>query len=576
MTSKRIVLDIEANGFNPDKIWCIVYQDLDTKEVVTYKPNNLSDFTLDGIGEIIGHNILGYDVPIMERILNLDFTGIKMTDTLVLSRLFNPKRAGGHSLDSWGLRLGCLKGNHSDFSVYSDEMLEYCVQDVSVNVKTYGRLLIESEGFSEESIQLEMDVHKIISEQVRNGWLLDEGKAFMLLAELKEKMFEIEDTVHRRFRPLPVFVEKGYPKNPYKKDGTKAATLLRHEEAGYHYNEEGLYGYTIYPEFNLGSRKQIARYLQHFGWKPKQLTEKGNVIVDEKVLEGVDIPEARLIAEYLLVQKRIAQVQSWLEAADGDSRVRGYVNPLGAQTNRMTHSSPNLAQVPAGYSPYGKECRECWTIPKGYKLCGIDASGLELRMLAHYMNDVEYTDEILNGDIHTKNQQSAGLAERSQAKTFIYGFLYGAGDSKIGEIVGGSSKDGKRLKERFLDGTPTLRRLREQVTKASGRGYLRGLDNRKIIIKSEHSALNYLLQSAGAIVMKKALVILYKWASDRQLDFKLVGNIHDEIQAEVAEHHADVFGKMAVSAIIEAGEQLNMRCPLDGEYQVGQSWAETH
>jgi len=576
MTSKRIVLDIEANGFNPDKIWCIVYQDLDTKEVVTYKPNNLSDFTLDGIGEIIGHNILGYDVPIMERILNLDFTGIKMTDTLVLSRLFNPKRAGGHSLDSWGHRLGYLKGNHSDFSVYSDEMLEYCVQDVSVNVKTYGRLLVESKGFSEESIQLEMDVHKIISEQVRNGWLLDEGKAFMLLAELKEKMFEIEDTVHKRFRPLPVFVEKGYPKNPYKKDGTKAATLLRHEEAGYHYNEEGLYGYTTYPEFNLGSRKQIARYLQHFGWKPKQLTDKGNVIVDEKVLEGVDIPEARLIAEYLLVQKRIAQVQSWLEAADGDSRVRGYVNPLGAQTNRMTHSSPNLAQVPAGYSPYGKECRECWTIPKGYKLCGIDASGLELRMLAHYMNDVEYTDEILNGDIHTKNQQSAGLAERSQAKTFIYGFLYGAGDSKIGEIVGGSSKDGKRLKERFLDGTPTLRRLREQVTKASGRGYLRGLDNRKIIIKSEHSALNYLLQSAGAIVMKKALVILYKWASDRQLDFKLVGNIHDEIQAEVAEHHADVFGKMAVSAIIEAGEQLNMRCPLDGEYQIGQSWAETH
>jgi hypothetical protein len=576
MTSKRIVLDIEANGFNPDKIWCIVYQDLDTKEVVTYKPNNLSDFTLDGIGEIIGHNILGYDVPIMERILNLDFTGIKMTDTLVLSRLFNPKRAGGHSLDSWGHRLGYLKGNHSDFSVYSDEMLEYCVQDVSVNVKTYGRLLVESKGFSEESIQLEMDVHKIISEQVRNGWLLDEGKAFMLLAELKEKMFEIEDTVHKRFRPLPVFVEKGYPKNPYKKDGTKAATLLRHEEAGYHYNEEGLYGYTTYPEFNLGSRKQIARYLQHFGWKPKQLTDKGNVIVDEKVLDGVDIPEARLIAEYLLVQKRIAQVQSWLEAADGDSRVRGYVNPLGAQTNRMTHSSPNLAQVPAGYSPYGKECRECWTIPKGYKLCGIDASGLELRMLAHYMNDVEYTDEILNGDIHTKNQQSAGLAERSQAKTFIYGFLYGAGDSKIGEIVGGSSKDGKRLKERFLDGTPTLRRLREQVTKASGRGYLRGLDNRKIIIKSEHSALNYLLQSAGAIVMKKALVILYKWASDRQLDFKLVGNIHDEIQAEVAEHHADVFGKMAVSAIIEAGEQLNMRCPLDGEYQVGQSWAETH
>ena len=576
MTSKQIVLDIEANGLNPDKIWCIVTQEVISGDTVCYGPNELNNFSIEGVDEIIGHNILGYDIPVLERLLSIDFSGVRLTDTLVMSRLFNPVREGGHSLAAWGERLGFPKGDHTDFSQYSEEMLDYCVQDVEVNTRAYTMLLKESEGFSEESIQLEMDVHRIIAEQSRNGWLLDEGKAFMLLAELKEKMLDAEEQVHNRFLPLPVWVEKNYPKNPYKKNGEKAAILIRHEAEGVHYNEEGSYGIITYPPFNLGSRQQIGRYLKHFGWEPKEFTESGLPKVNEKILEKVDIPEAQLIKDYLLLQKRIAQVQSWINSVEDDGRVHGFVNPIGAQTNRMSHSSPNLAQVPASYSPYGQECRECWTVPAGYKLVGCDASGLELRMLAHFMNDEDYTQEILDGDIHTANQIAAQLPERSQAKTFIYGFLYGAGDAKVGEIVNGTAKDGKALKERFLNATPALKRLREQVTKAAGRGYLKGLDGRKIWIKSDHSALNYLLQSAGAIVMKKALVILYGYAEGAKLDFKLVGNIHDEIQAEVAEEHAEVFGKMAVSAIIEAGNQLNMRCPQDGEYQVGTSWADTH
>jgi len=574
--SSRIVLDIEANGLNPDKIFCIVTSDLDSGQTKSYTPDMINQFNLDGVQEIVGHNILGYDIPVLERLLDLDFSNIKMTDTLVLSRLFNPVRDGGHSLASWGQRLGYPKGDHTDFTQFTDEMLEYCERDVQVNVKTYKKLMVESEGFSEQSIQLEMEVHKIINEQSRTGWLLDEYKALDLLAELKEKKMELEDKVHERFTPLPIWIEKNYPKNPYKKDGTKAAVLLRHEEAGYHYNKAGSYGRTEYPEFNLGSRQQIGRYLMHYGWHPKEFTQTGLPKVDEKVLESVEIPEAQLIAQYLLVQKRIAQVQSWVEAVENDGRVHGYVNPIGAQTNRMSHSSPNLAQVPASYSPYGKECRQCWTVPKGYKLVGCDAAGLELRMLASYMNDEAYTNEVINGDIHTANQIAAGLPERSQAKTFIYGFLYGAGDAKIGEIVGGTAKEGKRLKKKFLDAIPALKRLREQVIKAAGRGYIKGLDRRKVWIKEDYSALNYLLQSAGAIVMKKALVILDQQAKERNLDYKFVGNVHDEFQTEVAEDHADEFGKLAVSAIIEAGVQLNMKCPLDGEYKIGTDWSETH
>ncbi len=574
--SSRIILDIEANGLNPDKIFCIVTADVDSGQLKSYTPDMINQFNLDGVKEIIGHNILGYDIPVLERLLDLDFSNIKLTDTLVLSRLFNPVRDGGHSLAAWGQRLGYPKGDHTDFTQFTDEMLEYCERDVQVNIKTYKKLMIESDGFSEESIQLEMDVHKIINEQSRTGWLLDEYRALDLLAELKEKKMELEDKVHERFTPLPIWVEKNYPKNPYKKDGTKAAVLLRHEEAGYHYNKAGSYGRTEYPEFNLGSRQQIGRYLMHYGWQPKEFTQTGLPKVDEKVLESVEIPEAQLIAQYLLVQKRIAQVQSWVEAVENDGRVHGYVNPIGAQTNRMSHSSPNLAQVPASYSPYGKECRQCWTVPKGYKLVGCDASGLELRMLASYMNDEAYTNEVINGDIHTANQIAAGLPDRSQAKVFIYGFLYGAGDAKIGEIVGGTAKEGKRLKKKFLDAIPALKRLREQVIKAAGRGYIKGLDRRKVWIKEDYSALNYLLQSAGSIVMKKALVILDQQAKERNLDYKFVGNIHDEFQTEVAEEHADEFGKLAVNAIIEAGVQLNMKCPLDGEYKIGTDWSETH
>lgn len=577
MTSKRIVLDIEANGFEPDKIWCIVSLDIDTKESISYV-NNLDQLKKDltSVSEIIGHNILGYDIPVLERLLGIDFSGIKLTDTLVLSRLTDPARQGGHSLGSWGERLGYPKGDYTDFSYYTNEMLDYCIKDTEVNLFTYRQLIIEANGFSQQSIDLEMDVHKIICQQTRSGWLLDEQKAFMLLAELKESMLNAEAKVHERFVPLPVWVEKNYPKNPIKKDGTEAAIMVRHREQGFHYDSESSYGVFEYPVFNLGSRQQIGRYLIHFGWTPTEYTETGLPKIDEKVLEGVDVPEAVMIKEFLLLQKRVGMVLSWIESVAEDGRVHGYVNSLGAQTGRMSHSSPNVAQVPASYSPYGKECRECWIVPKGYKLVGCDASGLELRMLAHYLKDEDYTHQILDGDIHTYNMNMAGLSNRDQAKTFIYGFLYGAGDAKIGEIVGGTSKHGKKIKATFFKSIPKLEKLITQIKSASGRGYLKGLDGRRVKVKSEHSAPNYLLQSAGAIVMKKALVLLYASASKENLDFTFVGNIHDEYQTQVLEKHSERFGVLAVEAIVNAGLALNMNCPLDGESKIGNNWYECH
>lgn len=575
----RLVFDIETDGLDPKVIHCIVAVNLDTNEQLIYRSDydNLRDFdTLLACNrcELIGHNIVGYDIPVLQRLMGITFDNHKITDTLVLSRLANPSRDGGHSLKNLSRGTQDEKTHHEDWSVVSDAMVEYCVQDVIATVGVYKRLLTELDGFAEESIDLEHRVQTIVQRQIRHGWLLDQKQAYDLLAQLKERMNEVVEEVHKKFIPKLKFVRTIEPKT--KADGSFSMVGLKF--LGDNWTQvSGAFSRVDLVEFNLGSRLQIAEYLQDFGWKPTVFTDKGSAIVDEKVLSGItNIPEAKLIAEYLLVQKRIAQVNSWLDAVQDDERVHGYVNTNGAVTGRMTHNSPNMAQVPAVYSEYGIECRSCWIVRPGYKLVGCDASGLELRMLAHYMNDSDYTREVLEGDIHTANQRAAGLATRDQAKTFIYAFLYGAGDAKIGSIVGGSARHGRKLKEKFLSNTPSLGQLRENVSKASGRGYLVGLDGRKVYVRSEHAALNTLLQSAGAIVMKKALVILDHYARLWELDYEFTGNIHDEWQAEVREKDTGKFGMLAVQSIQAAGVELGLRCKLDGEFKVGNNWAETH
>jgi DNA polymerase I-like protein with 3'-5' exonuclease and polymerase domains len=291
---------------------------------------------------------------------------------------------------------------------------------------------------------------------------------------------------------------------------------------------------------------------------------------------------AELIKEYLMVQKRIAQIESWLEVVGKDGRVHGRVITNGAVTGRMTHMKPNMAQIPNSGSPYGPECRQCWTVEEGNVLVGCDASGLELRMLAHYMKDEDYVKTVCEGsskdgtDVHTVNQKAAGLQTRDQAKTFIYAFLYGAGASKIGSIVGGSSAAGQRLIDAFLKGTPALQRLRNKVSLYASEGYVPGLDGRKIWVRSEHAAVNSLLQGAGAIVMKKALCILSDTIKCNKWDAKFVANVHDEFQIECKADIADLVGKAGVQAIKDAGLAYNLRCPLDGEYKVGLNWRMTH
>jgi DNA polymerase I-like protein with 3'-5' exonuclease and polymerase domains len=570
----RIVLDIETT-MDHKTIHVAVTKDIDTGEVKTWKAAKpFQDFIKDAT-LIVAHNGIGFDFPVLNRLWNTKIRLSQVFDTLIVSRLLDPSREQGHSLDAWGKTLGFHKIDYPAVwswmmdrrQEYSGECFDkpqhnlmdyYCVRDVEVTAKLYLKLCndLHEKQFSEDSVVLEHKVASIIAEQERNGFKLDMPYAITLLAEIKGKLGNIYEQMQQRWPPYDV-----------PRVSAKTGKQLKPETV----------------TFNPGSRKQIGEKLIELGWKPKKFTETGQPMVDEGVLNEVkNIPEAALIADYLMLQKRVAQIESWIEAVKDDGRVHGKVITNGAVTGRMTHSSPNMAQVPNAGSVYGHECRECWSVEDGNVLVGCDASGLELRMLAHYMKDEDYVKTVVEGsskdgtDVHTKNQQAAGLQTRDQAKTFIYAFLYGAGPSKIGSIVGGGAKDGERLINSFLKATPSLQRLRDTVGKYAGKGFVPGLDGRKIWVRSEHAALNSLLQGAGAIVMKKALCIFYDKIKANKWSVKLVANVHDEFQFECPPSVAEEAGKAARMSIIEAGEHYKLRCPLDGEYKIGKSWKETH
>ena len=546
---KRLAIDVETDGLDATKIWCAVTKDIDTNEVNTWKEATGLRQYINEQDLLIGHNIIGFDLPVLNRLWNLNTESNPLRDTLIMSRLLNPVLEKGHSLDSWGERLGLKKGDFNDFGGgLSEDMVAYCIQDVEISHSLFTHL---DAGLLDwgKSVDLEHEVAMVVKKQEQNGFKLDVPKCMVMLADWQQTLMDIEEELQQVFQPITT-----------QRFSDKTGKQLKDKVE----------------VFNPGSRKQIAERLMSLGWKPTKQTEKGSVIVDEKVLQTVRIPQAKPILRYLLLQKRVAQVKSWVENVSDRGRVHCQVRTNGAITGRMTHSKPNLAQVPRVGSEYGEECRSVWIVDEGNVLLGADAAGLELRMLAHYMDDPAYTREILEGDIHTANMKAAGLTDRDQAKTFIYAFLYGAGSAKIGQIVAGGEREGKRLIDSFLKNTPALQKLRDKVSRLAEKGWLPGLDGRRLIVRSQHAALNTLLQGAGAVIMKQALIILNRKLIHANMDARFVANVHDEWQIETTEQDAETVGHFAVQSIRQAGIRLKLRCPLDGEFKVGLNWAATH
>ena len=572
-----------------DRIHCLVLRNPDTDEVRAFRPDNIEEGVdlLREAEEIIGHNIIDFDIPAIQLVYPDFVPSGKVTDTLVMSRLikhelFNedaergfsqadfPKRLwGSHSLKAWGLRLSDFKDDYDGgWEAFSEEMLSYCVQDTKVTDTLYKHFM--STEPSEHSMMLEHRMAVICKEIGSNGWNFDKSKAVDLYALLSQKRHTIEDSLKDLFPPWEVH-EDFIPKRDNKTLGYKAGEVFVKTK-------------TIY--FNPNSRQHIHKCLvDKYKWKPKSFTESGQAKIDEKILAALPYPEAKQLAEFFLIQKRIGMLAegkgAWLKKVDDDGRLRHRLVSNGTTSSRAAHQSPNLGQVPSTGSEYGKECRELFTVPDGWWLCGSDLSGIEVRCLASYLypyDKGEYAQQILEGDIHSYNQQATGLATRSMAKTWLYATLYGGGDALIGQIAGGGVELGRKLKANYDKAVPAFATLKKNLKTAYKRGYIKAIDGRKLKIRSEHRCLSQLLQSCGSIVSKQWVMMTYDEIKKQHGDDAyIVGWVHDEIQVacrtkEVAEHVGNISRRMAEAS----GVALGIKIPIAAEYSVGRTWADTH
>jgi len=580
-----IIFDIETDGLNPSKVHCLVLQK-DGKEISFIGRDIPKGIDLLADNLIVGHNVIKYDLPVLKRLYSYDHSPDLVHDTLCLSRLIYPDIAnsvdykllasdrierstvGRHSLKAWGQRLNFHKGDFAEintFDTFTPAMLEYCIQDVKLTSLLYSKLL--EKGFSKESIELEHEVANILKLQEDKGFGFDELKAQQLHATLLGRTHDLKLSLENRFPDWQVDLGEFVPKVNNKKLGYKKGVAIRKSK-------------TI--KFNPSSRQHISNRLMELrNWKPKKFSETGLPIVDEETLDHLDYPEAKELNEYLLIEKRLGMLSdgknAWLKVVNKGRIHSNYITNI--TTGRMSCRSPNLQQVPSINSPYGKECRELFIPSKGYVMVGADASGIEARSLGHYIYNYtggkEYVDLILNGDIHTYNQKNLGLKSRALAKTILYAVLYGASARRVHEILDCSMSEANKVLEKFYRVLPFLQEIKEDIIgKLEAFGYIKGIDKRILTIRSQHSALNALNQSCAAIIMKKALTILWDKLKDK--DAFVVANIHDEFQIEAKPEIADEVGKIAVDSIIQAGEHFNLRVPLGAEYRVGKSWAETH
>ena len=601
-TERWFVFDIESDNLydKVTKIHCIVIHDIYANKTTTYGPDSINN-ALEHLAcghVLIGHNILFYDIPVICKLYPF-YTEARIIDTLICTRLIWPKEklyeldteqytqvpknlCGSASLKAWGHRLSDYKIDFKDFSEYSEEMAVYCRQDVSVTYKLFQH--IQQQNYPEPALKLEHDFALAINKQIRAGVPFDVDACLDLVDDLRAKETELESHLKEIFPPNKIesiFVPK-----------------VNNKKRGYIKGQP--FTKVTYQEFNPGSRDQIVQRLtEKYGWQPEATTEKGNPILNDDVLETLPYPEAKPLAEYMLIKKRLGQIvdgnNAWLKLVDNETgRIHGDVITNGCITGRCAHRNPNMGQVPASYSPYGHECRDLFHAPQGWDLIGIDAKALELRCLAGYLalwDQGEYASLVINPevDIHSYNQEQFGVATRDISKRLLYGMLYGCGALKTGTIIDPEEKDEYKLKilgrnaiNGFMDGVPALRKLKEQLdTTLIDRPYLVGLDNRYLYCRSAFKGLNVLLQSAGAIIMKQVVVTVHKNIEENLglvhgQDWEQLLMIHDEIQVACKPQYTAAIQEQALAAFPQAQQFFGFRCLIEGDSRVGKTWADTH
>ncbi|WP_159953217.1 DNA polymerase [Rhizobium sp. 18065] len=682
---ERLIFDIETNGFldKLDRIHCIAIGDIRSSKIDLYGPERIDEAIarLEAAEYVAGHNIIEYDIPAIKKIYPSFKLSGRITDTLIVGKIIWPhlkaldfdrvredhtfpkNMIGRHGLEAWGHRFKLHKGDYSKkmkelgldpWEAYNDEMGSYCVQDVAVNMRLWREQFKRSP--SPKAVRTEHAIFEIIRRQERRGIRFNVRKAHLLYAQLTARRQELTDQLTHMIPPwwaaepearfertrrvgLPQFGKEWVTAIGKRGQQLKAKEVFR----VYKTETEGdTYQKVELIHFNPASRDQVAdRLIKLFGWKPLEFTDSGKPKVDDETLKALeDIPACKLLAEWYMIEKRLGQLSEgkngWLRKITEDERIHGRMDTIGTQTSRATHFEPNLGQVPSitnadGPVPFGKECRELFTVDPGYVLLGVDCSGLELRCLGHYMAPFDggaYADIVVNGDIHWENAQALGLVPRGTkrdkhnkvhedaravAKRFIYAFLYGAGPELIGALAGvddeevyalGGNKTiatqlvkkgrhpdrrliatiskGKKLIDTFTKSLPALKALKEWIKAEMAKNdkSVPGLDGRLIPSRSEHSALNFLLQSAGAIICKQWIVQFHEdliaAGYVEGVDFAQLLWVHDEVQVQVRPEIAEDIKRRILAAIPKVGDYYDFRVPLTGDGQIGMSWAETH
>lgn len=616
------IIDIETNGLEePDKLWCIVCKNLDSGEVLTFAfpsgvpseyPDVLQGFlsSTASASAFIGHNIISYDLPILQRFIpKFTFDRAAVIDTLVTCRLLNYGVDGGNSLEAWGERLGFPKTPYSDFSCYTQQMLDYCINDVLVTEKLHALLdeYIRSPQW-QSSLRLEHDTAWLCHDIHESGFFFDADRASSLLVDISNRLDELANQLVASFPPRARPIREVHPR--LTKSGTLSRTDFRWlaDPGDLRQFNGGPFSRIEFEPFNPGSPKQIVERLWEHGWKPVDKT-KGHIDAernrDEERLEHFrfygwkvnetnlrtlprEAPEAaQLLVEWLTLDSRRSTLEEWLKAFNPRThRIHGRFNHIGAWTGRMSHNSPNMANIPGHGSLYGDEFRSLWQASPEHYLVGVDADGIQLRILAHYMDDPDFTAALTKGrkedgtDAHTLNMLALGNAcrDRDTAKTFIYAFLLGAGVAKIAEILGCSGNEARSAVEAFLSYYPGLRDLKDhRIPADADRGYFIGLDGRLVACDSAHLMLAGYLQNGEAVIMKTANLIWRDKLEKEHIPYRQVNFVHDEWQVEVQSlTDATKAGNLMVQAIEEAGIKLKLKCPLAGNAIIGKNWLETH
>lgn len=620
---RSAIFDTETNGLIPTVTvcWCAVLLDLQTKEYHKFGPEEIHLFLemLSQYDIVIGHNIVGFDGPMLFKLYGFVIKAI-MFDTLIASRVLFPDLLGGHSLGMWGKRVGVEKPEIEDWSYYDDAKLNRCAMDVNINFKVYERIIKHMDNLSVRDSRItnqslfhwmffERKMTENLDQQADNGWYFDINECYRLIEWLEPQITKTQDIIIPK---LPHVMENKYrnPKtfpvmNPFKKDGSFTSRAINYIPDEQLDNVVGEFCRVQFRPMRLNDHSYMKKYLLKLGWVPTEWNYKPDPygkplrdpVTKERIrtspvlpdADGWDIvaeqannPDLKLIAQYNKMCHRRNVLIGWTKAVRGDQRIPAQCISSSQVTQRC--SPKIIVNVPRadGGTYLGKEMRGLFQAPPGRVLVGCDADSLEARITASfiYPYDKDLAMELIEGDLHSKNVEkfkAYNVPDRQTAKNTFYELLYGAQPPSIALSHSLSESAAKYFYNSFWKEYPAIAQLRDDViAEFKENGFLIGIDGRPLTVRYQHAALNTRIQSTGALTMKLAYCIFAKKIKTFNLDCMIIGFFHDEICTECHPDIADTVGTMIAESMTEAGKQFKLNVPITGSYKIGSSWAEVH